>query len=86
MPICLNDVLFMYQWFESSKIHAAALIIGELSESPSHWSAVKSLDRWLKEQGVPGLQGEKMLDATKCSFLKSRLTTIVCFALFYFRH
>uniref|UniRef100_A0A671U9I1 Multifunctional protein CAD n=1 Tax=Sparus aurata TaxID=8175 RepID=A0A671U9I1_SPAAU len=45
------------KWFESSKIHAAALIIGELADSPSHWSSVKSLDQWLKEQGVPGLQG-----------------------------
>ncbi|KAF0023876.1 hypothetical protein F2P81_024506 [Scophthalmus maximus] len=45
------------KWFESSKIHAAALIIGELSDSPSHWSSVKSLDQWLKEQGIPGLQG-----------------------------
>ncbi|KAF1376915.1 hypothetical protein PFLUV_G00216440 [Perca fluviatilis] len=45
------------KWFESSKIHAAALIIGELSESPSHWSSARSLDQWLKEQGVPGIQG-----------------------------
>ncbi|KAI9547318.1 hypothetical protein NQZ68_018542 [Dissostichus eleginoides] len=45
------------KWFESSKIHAAALIIGELSDSPSHWSSVKSLDQWLKEQGIPGIQG-----------------------------
>ncbi|XP_043962343.1 CAD protein [Gambusia affinis] len=45
------------QWFESSKIHAAALIIGELSEDPSHWSSVKSLDQWLTEHGIPGLQG-----------------------------
>uniref|UniRef100_A0A669B8D8 Multifunctional protein CAD n=1 Tax=Oreochromis niloticus TaxID=8128 RepID=A0A669B8D8_ORENI len=45
------------KWFESYKIHAAALIIGELSESPSHWSSAKSLDQWLKEQGIPGLQG-----------------------------
>ncbi|XP_019738270.1 multifunctional protein CAD isoform X1 [Hippocampus comes] len=45
------------KWFESSKIHAAALIIGELAECPSHWSSVKSLDQWLQEQGVPGLQG-----------------------------
>ncbi|KAK2889896.1 CAD protein [Channa argus] len=45
------------KWFESSKIHAAALIIGELSEDPSHWSSAKSLDQWLKEEGVPGLQG-----------------------------
>ncbi|KAK5879721.1 hypothetical protein CesoFtcFv8_022814 [Champsocephalus esox] len=45
------------KWFESSKIHAAALIIGELSDSPSHWSSVKSLDQWLKEHGIPGIQG-----------------------------
>lgn len=49
----------LVQWFESYKIHAAALIIGELSESPSHWSSAKSLDQWLKEQGIPGLQGQK---------------------------
>uniref|UniRef100_A0A7N8YF46 Carbamoyl-phosphate synthetase 2, aspartate transcarbamylase, and dihydroorotase n=1 Tax=Mastacembelus armatus TaxID=205130 RepID=A0A7N8YF46_9TELE len=53
------------KWFESSKIHAAALIIGELSESPSHWSSVKSLDQWLKEQGVPGIQGIDTRSLTK---------------------
>ncbi|KTF90299.1 hypothetical protein cypCar_00008588 [Cyprinus carpio] len=45
------------KWFESSKIHAAALIVGELSENPSHWSSAKSLDQWLREQGIPGLEG-----------------------------
>ncbi|KAF7657383.1 hypothetical protein LDENG_00028210 [Lucifuga dentata] len=45
------------KWFESSKIHAAALIIGELSENPSHWSSAKSMDQWFKEQGIPGIQG-----------------------------
>lgn len=45
------------QWFESSKIHVAALVVGECSETPSHWSASCSLDQWLKEQNIPGLQG-----------------------------
>ncbi|XP_072536144.1 multifunctional protein CAD isoform X5 [Salminus brasiliensis] len=45
------------KWFESSRIHATALIVGELSQNPSHWSSVKSLDQWLKEQGIPGLEG-----------------------------
>ncbi|KAM6965094.1 multifunctional protein CAD [Aplochiton taeniatus] len=45
------------KWFESSRVHAAALIVGELSDSPSHWSSAMSLDQWLKEQGIPGLQG-----------------------------
>lgn len=49
--------MFLSQWFESSKIHAAALIIGELSLNPSHWSSAMSLDQWLKEQGIPGLEG-----------------------------
>ncbi|CAG5928432.1 unnamed protein product [Menidia menidia] len=53
------------RWFESSRIHAAALIIGELSDSPSHWSSVKSLDQWLKEQGIPGLQGVDTRRLTK---------------------
>lgn len=45
------------QWFESDKIHVAALVVGECSETPSHWSTARSLDRWLKEHNVPGLEG-----------------------------
>ncbi|XP_057679004.1 CAD protein [Corythoichthys intestinalis] len=57
VPSSEDGAFGLSKWFESSKIHAAALIIGELSENPSHWSAVKSLDQWLQEHGVPGLQG-----------------------------
>ncbi|XP_065112262.2 multifunctional protein CAD isoform X2 [Paramisgurnus dabryanus] len=53
------------KWFESSKIHAAALIVGEVSENPSHWSSAKSLDQWLKEQGIPGLEGVDTRRLTK---------------------
>lgn len=45
------------KWFESSKIHAAALVIGEHSQNPSHWSSVRSLGQWLKDQGIPALEG-----------------------------
>ncbi|MGH0145773.1 UNVERIFIED_CONTAM: hypothetical protein FKN15_006899 [Acipenser sinensis] len=45
------------KWFESSKIHVAALIVGENCQNPSHWSSALSLDQWLKEQGIPGLEG-----------------------------
>lgn len=60
-PKCLFDqcsILFSPQWFESSKIHAAALIVGEVSQNPSHWSSAMSLDQWLKQQGIPGLEGQ----------------------------
>ena len=44
--------------FESSRIHAAALIVGEYSDEYSHWEASKSLGEWLKEEGIPGITGE----------------------------
>lgn len=43
--------------FESTRIHAAALIVGCHSDETSHWEAVKSLSDWMKEEGVPGISG-----------------------------
>lgn len=43
--------------FESDKIQVKALVVSECSKEHSHWSAVKSLPEWLKEQGVPGIYG-----------------------------
>lgn len=43
--------------FESSRIHAAALVVGEYSEEYSHWEASRSLGEWLKEEGIPGITG-----------------------------
>ncbi len=43
--------------FESERIHTRGLIISDYSEKFSHWDAVKSLDEWLAEQGVPGIYG-----------------------------
>ncbi|XP_041043250.1 CAD protein isoform X1 [Carcharodon carcharias] len=53
------------KWFESAKIHAAALVIGEHSQHPSHWSSIRSLDQWLKEQGIPALEGIDTRSLTK---------------------
>jgi len=43
--------------FESSRIHAMALICQDYSQAYSHWDASRSLGAWLAEQGVPGLCG-----------------------------
>uniref|UniRef100_A0A8C9QSF9 Multifunctional protein CAD n=1 Tax=Scleropages formosus TaxID=113540 RepID=A0A8C9QSF9_SCLFO len=53
------------KWFESPKIHAAALVVGEVSQNPSHWGSTRSLDEWLKEHGIPGLQGVDTRALTK---------------------
>ncbi|KAM3932599.1 multifunctional protein CAD isoform 2-T2 [Leptodactylus fuscus] len=60
-----QDEYGLSKWFESARIHAAGFIVGECSETPSHWSCAKSLDQWLKEQGIPGLQGVDTRALTK---------------------
>ncbi|VDH93674.1 carbamoyl-phosphate synthase / aspartate carbamoyltransferase / dihydroorotase, partial [Mytilus galloprovincialis] len=51
------DEFGLKTWFESAKIHVAALIVGDFSEQYSHWSAIKSLSDWLKEYNIPALYG-----------------------------
>lgn len=42
---------------ESKTIHAAALIVKELSKITSNWRANKSLEDWLSENNIPILEG-----------------------------
>uniref|UniRef100_A0A4W3KB82 Carbamoyl-phosphate synthetase 2, aspartate transcarbamylase, and dihydroorotase n=1 Tax=Callorhinchus milii TaxID=7868 RepID=A0A4W3KB82_CALMI len=60
-----EDEYGLSKWFESTKIHVAALIVGENSQDPSHWSSVRSLDQWLKEHGIPALEGIDTRSLTK---------------------
>lgn len=46
-----------YRWFESERIWAAGLIVGEVSSNACHWRAQRSLGAWLRARGVPGLCG-----------------------------
>jgi carbamoylphosphate synthase small subunit len=57
VPSFEEDELKLQKFFESTKIHANALIVGEYCENYSHWNAVKSLADWLKEFDVPGISG-----------------------------
>ena len=50
---------------ESNQIHVSALIVGSLSESPSHWTSTKTLDQWLKEEKVPGIYDIDTRELTK---------------------
>lgn len=43
--------------FESDKIQVKGYAVHSLSERASHWSCKKSLNDWLFEQGVPGIEG-----------------------------
>ncbi|XP_053565421.1 CAD protein isoform X2 [Bombina bombina] len=65
IPLDEQDEFGLSRWFESHRIHVSALIVGEHSENPSHWSCALSLDKWLKDQGIPGLEGVDTRALTK---------------------
>ena len=43
--------------FESSRIHASALLVQDYSYTYSHWDARMSLSDWLKKEGIPAIHG-----------------------------
>ncbi len=43
--------------FESMGIKVTALVIQELCQKPFHWASERTLDQWLKSEGVPGIYG-----------------------------
>ena len=43
--------------WESDSVQVSALVIADYSDHPSHYSSLKSLQRWLKQEGVPALKG-----------------------------
>ena len=52
------DEFGLMRWFESSKIHVSALIVGDYTSDYSHWQACKSLHDWLSEQNIPAIYGK----------------------------
>ncbi|KAF7990426.1 hypothetical protein HCN44_000231 [Aphidius gifuensis] len=42
-------------FFESNRIWAAGLVVGEICETPSHWRSTKTLSTWLKNENIPGI-------------------------------
>ncbi len=43
--------------WESGKIQVSGLVISDLTTYPSHWQSQKTLDAWLKEEGICGIYG-----------------------------
>ncbi|GJQ71591.1 CAD [Trypoxylus dichotomus] len=52
-------------WFESKRIWAAGLVVGEYCDYPSHWRCVKTLSQWMEEEGIPGICGVDTRSLTK---------------------
>jgi carbamoyl-phosphate synthase small subunit len=51
--------------FESTRIHASALVVADYSYSYSHWDAVQSLSDWINKQRIPAIHGIDTRSLTK---------------------
>jgi carbamoyl-phosphate synthase small subunit len=54
-PYDLNFGIPLY--FESDHIQVQGLVIHELCEEPYHWASTRTLDKWLSDEGIPGICG-----------------------------
>lgn len=61
----VKDEYGLPKFFESDRIQVKALLIHDLSDVASHWSAVKTLDQWLYEEKIPGIYGIDTRELTK---------------------
>ena len=52
--------------FESRKVQVEGFIVREAAETPSNWRSGKTLDAFLKEKGVVGIQGVDTRALTRC--------------------
>ena len=53
-----NDLSFgLPLYFESERIQTSGLIIHELCNEPYHWASTRTLDKWLQDEGIPGISG-----------------------------
>ena len=57
-----NGVL---KYFESDDIKVTGFIVHELCKDPFHWASTRTLDQWLKDEGVPGIYGIDTRKLTK---------------------
>jgi carbamoyl-phosphate synthase small subunit len=53
----VKDEYGLPKFFESDHIQTKALLLHDLSDVASHWSATKTLDQWLYEEKIPGIYG-----------------------------
>jgi carbamoyl-phosphate synthase small subunit len=65
VPAFERDAFGLPHGFESERIQAAGLVVWEHSERYSHARAARSLDDWLRSEGIPALAGVDTRAVTK---------------------
>jgi carbamoyl-phosphate synthase small subunit len=64
-PYSIRDESGIPLNFESQHVQVNGYVVHSLTKKPSHWSNQKSLDEWLKEEKIPGIEGIDTREITK---------------------
>ncbi|KAL6718694.1 Multifunctional pyrimidine synthesis protein CAD [Lecanora helva] len=57
VPSSARDEHGLLRYFESPNIQAVGVVVADVSEKYSHWTAVESLSQWCSREGVPAVSG-----------------------------
>jgi len=57
VPSAEKDANGIPKHFEADKIMVKGLVVANYNDHTDHWNASRSLDQWLAEEDIPGLQG-----------------------------
>ncbi|KAI9860524.1 MAG: Multifunctional pyrimidine synthesis protein CAD [Vezdaea acicularis] len=57
VPSSARDENGLLKYFESPNIQAAGVVVADVAERYSHWTAVESLSDWCAREGVPAISG-----------------------------
>lgn len=57
VPAFIKDNHGLLKYFESPNLQAAGVVVADVAERYSHWTAVESLGEWCTREGVPAITG-----------------------------
>ena len=57
VPSSARDEHGLLKYFESPSVQAAGVVVADVAERYSHWTAVESLGDWCAREGVPAISG-----------------------------
>ncbi|KAI4147051.1 MAG: hypothetical protein LQ340_005707 [Diploschistes diacapsis] len=57
VPSSVRDEHGLLKYFESPNMQACGVVVADVAEKYSHWTAVESLAEWCAREGVPAISG-----------------------------
>lgn len=57
VPGSIRDEFGLLKYFESPHIQPCGVVVADVAEQYSHWTAVESLGQWCAREGVPAITG-----------------------------